>query len=188
MRVIAEMNLRIIKQRMLVHEARKWLNFTEQGGNNRGQAVELFQKFVDGTAVGEPWCMAFVQFLCDQVDLTVDSFFAMSLDHRCQLFRSEHCLTVFNKTHLHLHITKPEQGAITVWQKGSLTSGHTGVVSDFTMIDHFNSIEGNTGPQKVMNRDGDGVFEKSRYNGAVGDFHIKGWIRPWDDLLLSEIG
>lgn len=187
MRELGEMNLRIIKQRLLVHEARGWLGFTEQGGDNKGQAVELFQRFVDGLARGEPWCMAFVQFCCDQVDRTVDEFFSMSINHRCLLYKSEHCLTTWNESPDHLRIFVPEAGSIPIWQKGSLSSGHTGIVESVFDVGQFYSLEGNTGPSSKVEREGDGVFRKLRTEEPMGAFHIKGYLRPWDDLLLIDM-
>lgn len=187
MRKLEDMNLRLIKQRLLIHEARKWLGFTEQGGNNRGQAVELFQKYVDGKARGEPWCMSFVQFCCNQVDLTVDSFFSMSMNHRCRLYKSEHCLTTWNNSPENLRVWGPEAGVVTIWQKGSLSSGHTGIVEQTQPVGGFFSFEGNTGPGSAVQRNGDGVFLKLRTEQQMGAFHIKGYLRPWDDLLLSNI-
>ncbi len=188
MRKINEMNLRHIKQRLLVHEAKKWQGFTEQGGNNKGQAVELFQKYVDGRAVGEPWCISFIQFCVNQVDEMVDSFFAMSINHRSQLHRTEHSLTMYRMHPENLHINQPEPGTIPIWQKGLTASGHGGIV-DFVLTDDrgFMSIEGNTGPGSKVEREGDGVFRKVRSLSTVGSFKLKGFLRPWDDLLLDNI-
>jgi len=181
------MNLRHIKQRLLVHEAKKWLGFTEQGGNNKGQAVELFQKYVDGRAAGEPWCISFIQFCVNQVDEMADSFFAMSINHRTQLYRTEHSLTMFRMHPQHLHVSQPEPGAIPIWQKGLSASGHGGIAETHSEFGEFGTYEGNTGPSDKVERDGDGVFQKRRSMETVGTFKLKGFLRPWDDLLLCDI-
>ena len=41
------------KRRLLVAEAERWIGATEQGGNNQGQIVQMFQREIGG-AVGEP--------------------------------------------------------------------------------------------------------------------------------------
>jgi len=48
--------LEIDRHKLLVHEAKRWVRFTESGGDNRGQVVEMFQRAVDGKAQGEAWC------------------------------------------------------------------------------------------------------------------------------------
>ena len=53
-----------IKERLLIHEAKRWVGVTEVGGNNRGQVVEIFQKAVGGVANGQPWCMDFGATRC----------------------------------------------------------------------------------------------------------------------------
>jgi len=182
-------NLRILKQRLLVHEAKSWVGFTEQGGNNKGQAVEYFQRAVDGVAVGEPWCAAFFQFCCEQVDRTFDAIFGMSLNHRHSLYRSEHCLTVWNKTPMRLRIFEPEPGAIVIWQKGVSSSGHGGIVARLieANVYKFETYEGNTSSNPHFERDGDGVWRKLRSGKKTGSFPTKGYLRPWDDLMLKDI-
>jgi len=184
MQAIAGMNLRVIKQRLLVQEASKWFGFTEQGGNNNGQAVRLFQRFVDGAAHGEPWCMCFVQYCIDQVDQYVDAMFNMTLTHKSLLYRSEHCLTTYVRSPEGCRILVPEPGAIPIWQYGKSTDGHTGIVKS-ERVQSFYSFEGNTGPEKKINREGDGVFCKLRSTLSADGFNLKGFLRPWDDLILT---
>src|SRR3954465_14170703 len=51
----------------LCFEAEKWIGVEEES-ENKGRAVEKFQRAVDGKASGEPWCAAFVQFCVMEVE------------------------------------------------------------------------------------------------------------------------
>lgn len=174
-----------LKERLLIHEAKRWVGVTEVGGNNRGQLVELFQKSVDGRACGEPWCMAFTQFCISTVDHAISALFsdAASCD-RSLLYRSKHCLTVWNKSK-ELRLDKPKPGSLCIWQRhrdGKPTAqGHVGVIvgvnSDGTLL----TVEGNTSSEEGVQREGDGVWLKHRryLDASGGSMRLKGFLRVW---------
>lgn len=175
-----------LKRRLLVHEAKRWLRFTESGGDNRGQAVEAFQRAVDGRAIGEPWCMAFVQYCIQQVDLMIDEILRQSSSIRSVLAKSEHCMTVWRQSPSRAQHLQPLVGSVMIWQKGHTHAGHTGIVVS-KHVEAANpgdgewlwTIEGNTGPQEVVTREGDGVYLKKRNIGDTGTMRVKGWLDPW---------
>jgi hypothetical protein len=177
--------LTLDKQSLLVHEARRWLDFTEQGGENKGQIVEMFQKAVDGKAWGEPWCMSFVQFCLDQVDktaraLTFDSrnYAIASLDSHV-LYKTEHCATCWNKTNKVARRESPSPGDVVIWKSRFGSNGHTGIVVNVFSDGSFETIEGNTSPGITgSQRDGDGVFLKKR-SGGIGSLKLLGFLNPW---------
>jgi len=174
--------LKHIKRMLLIFEAKRWQNFVESGGDNKGQVVEMFQRAVDGRAVGEPWCMSALQYWVKQVDLMTDAFAqaTMGPEHRSKLYSTEHCLTCWNDSDRDCHLSTPVIGTVMIWQKGSTSSGHCGVVvaldkdPDFVL-----TVEGNTGPRKVVTRQGDGVYLKRRSVHPVGNMRVKGWLNPW---------
>lgn len=175
--------LQLLKERLLIHEAKRWVGITEQGGNNHGQLVELFQRAVGGLANGESWCMAFAQYCVQQVDASV--VHALLLDgkgsaKKSPLFKSEHCLTVWNKSQ-DLKIDVPVPGSLCIWQHGQTASGHVGIVVDVSPDGSIMSVEGNTqgdlSPEALAQ--GDGVWLKRRPLDAIGSLRLKGFLRVW---------
>lgn len=155
----------------LIQEALSWVEkASEQGGNNRGQIVELFQKTI-GKAENEPWCMAFMQYCVSKVD------FLMNDGTKSPLFKSEHCLTVWNNTPITFKYKVPSVGNIVIWRHGTSSNGHTGVVKQVLDAQTFITVEGNTNADG--SREGDGVYEKKRSILPMGDLNVVGFIKVW---------
>lgn len=172
-----------IKERLLIHEAKRWVGVTEVGGNNRGQLVEIFQKAVDGIACGEPWCMGFAQYCISAVDRAYAAGFGEPDScTRSLIHRSEHCLTVWNRSK-ELQLDKPKPGALCIWQKykdGKPTSqGHVGVVVGVNDDGTILTVEGNTSAGDGVQREGDGVWLKRRKLTTDGSMRVKGFLRVW---------
>lgn len=151
----------------LIEEEKKWIGVKEKGGNNKGPEVEKFQKAVDNKASSEAWCMAFQMFCIKEVEA--------ALGIKSQIFRSEHCLTVWQKSPKSMRIEKPEPGCVIIWQHGTSTSGHTGIFTGFDKNGNLLTIEGNT--NGAGSRDGDGVFSKTRNPVADGELKVVGFLR-----------
>ena len=172
------------KRSLLVHEAYRWLGFTEVGGDNKGAVVEMFQKAVDGKAHGEPWCMSMQQYFLKQVDelakiLTFnDKELVISNQESHSIFKSEHCYTTWVKSPKVCRHEKPEPGFLAIWKSRFSDNGHTGIVVSVDG-DEFKTIEGNTSPStRGSQREGDGVFLKTR-SGGIGSLQLKGFLNPW---------
>jgi uncharacterized protein (TIGR02594 family) len=159
---------------MLVQEAMKYIGITEKGGENKGSEVEEFQKAVDGKASGEPWCAAFMMFCLQQTeDLTGLS---------SEVFRSEHCMTVWNRSPQHLRKEKPQSGCLVIWQHAGGSSGHMGIVKQVLDDGRMITIEGNTGGStsgSEIVREGDGVFEKNRSISGSDKMKVAGFLLPF---------
>ena len=156
----------IDRAELLIAEASKWIGVREKGAN-RGADVEAFQKAVDGVAQGEPWCAAFLFFCLDRIGGT-------------DLFKSEHCLTVWNQSQRDLRLVSPERGAIVIWRRQGTTSGHAGIVKEVVSCIRMRTIEGNTGPGSELIREGDGVYEKTRPTiRGTGKLELVGFLWPW---------
>ena len=177
--MIAPDDLGLFKRRMLVYEAKRWLRFTESGGDNKGQVVEMFQKWVDGKAHGEPWCMSFSQFCAGQVDRLTDEIFRQSLEHKSLLKKTEHCVTCWNQSDPKCHMDYPIKGSLMIWRKGSTSSGHVGIVVDVKDDQTVMTIEGNTGPSEAVTREGDGVYLKERDIKGTYSMRVLGFLNPW---------
>jgi hypothetical protein len=178
-----------MKHDWLIHEARKWVGTMESGGDNRGPIVDHFITQTGGT-LGSAWCLSFARFCCDRVDTDSDLIYALSESERNHniLFETQSVMELWIKTPTWARWSlKPIPGFVTVWEHfsdaGTATGlGHCGIVSE--VVDSgrwFKNIEGNTGPERGgdINRQGDGVYEKTRSVQGSPRFRILGWVDPW---------
>lgn len=159
----------------LIKLASSFVGVTESGGANKGPEVEMFQKAVDGKAVGEPWCCAFVQFCVKATDANVGT--------KNVLAQTEHCVTLWNQTPPEARLEMPIPGCLIVWEKhdqGKPTGlGHVGIVTKVLAGEFVQTIEGNTGAGPGVEREGDGVYLRKRPLNPVGYMRIKGFLNPW---------
>lgn len=157
----------------LVREAERFLGVHEVGGNNMGEAVERFQMAVDGKAQGEPWCAAFVQFCIKEVEAAHGPTVVVA--------RSEHCMTIWNRTSGVHRYKSPKPGYLVIWNYEGTTNGHIGIVTKVIDELTIETIEGNTGPDsKTVEREGDGVYRKTRSTKTVGKMKLVGFIAPFN--------
>jgi hypothetical protein len=143
------------------------LHVRESGGANRGKFVELIQETV-GSAERESWCMSTVQSCIRYAELKTGI--------ASKLKASEHCLTVYNSAPDSAKHSTAAAGRIVVWRHGTSSNGHTGIVTKVVGANEFNTIEGNTGPESSVNREGDGVYAKTRSPKGSGDMKIVGYL------------
>lgn len=156
----------------LVEIAKSFVGTQEQGVN-AGPVVQQFQKAVDGKALGEAWCMCFVQFCIKQVE--------KEFGIKSMIYKSEHCLTVWNSTLAGVRRMVPEPGRIMIMQRRQKAAGHAGIVSELRSppAQEFYTIEGNTTSGKGIEREGDGVFEKRRLPDGNNLFIIRGFLQAF---------
>lgn len=164
-----------IKKSLMLFEARRWIGAKEQG-KNKGEIISIFQKAVDGVACGEPWCMGFVFnsiLFSDRVFNEV-----MGPGSGTKLFKSEHCLSVWDKSPKELRCDRPEVGTIAIWRYQGTQNGHTGIVTKING-NIFETIEGNTSSSSEVVREGEGVFLKKRAMLSGTKMTIVGFLKPW---------
>ncbi len=174
----------------LVTLARMLVGTMEQG-NNDGPLIELFQKSVGGVADGQSYCMAFIQWCCDQVDSECGT--------KHLLYPSELCTSVWGMTQPSCRISKPIIGGIVIWQKWKilrtpagklaempLSSGHCGIIVNVIDDETVDTVEANTSSNNAIgidpniDRNGDGVFMKRRtLQSDVGTMRVLGLLDPW---------
>lgn len=152
---------------MLVEVARRFVGVKEKG-DNRGELVELFQKAVDGKAQGESWCMCFVQYCILEVERTNAV--------KSKVFKSEHCLTVWNKSPKELRLKEPEAGCLIIWQFDNTSNGHVGIVTKVNK-NTVETVEGNTGDGSGVVREGDGVYARKRSKLGSQKMKILGYLK-----------
>jgi CHAP domain len=174
-----------LKTSLLCFEAKRWIGILEEG-QNAGQLIEIFQRSVDGRAEGEPWCMCFAQYCIKMTEQIFAELFPNEHASGSSIFRSEHCLTIWNKSQ-HLRIPESVKGSLCIWQKFDgdrpTSSGHTGIVIDVYSNGTLSIVEGNTAQQIEgrIEREGDGVYLKQykRDRMNVGLLKLKGFLRVW---------
>jgi hypothetical protein len=176
-----------MRQRALVWFARSYVGITEQGGANKGQMVERFQKAVDGKAQGEPWCVGFVQHCVQQVDALMDAITQQNNLTRSRLPQTELATEVWHKSPNELrrdHVADIAPGMLVVWAKlvdGKPSwQGHIGVISFVAELSGDMTVEGNTSSGvQGSQREGDGVYERTRSFFDLPGFVRLGFLDPW---------
>jgi hypothetical protein len=139
----------------------------EEGGNNKGPLVSLFQDTVGGP---DPWawCMSAIQ--------TWLAYAEVKTGKKSPVFASESCSETWLKTPKSSRVEiSPAPGAITIWRKPD-GSGHTGVMLEW-MGNKFRSCEGNTSDANM--RDGDCVALKVRSAKGTGNLKVIGFLKPF---------
>lgn len=154
----------------LINTAAAFIGVHEEGGNNHGEWVEEFQKAVDGKANGESWCAAMVSYCVKWTNYVVSG--------ESKLRLAEHCLTMWN-WNPSAQRDYPQAGFLVVWQHGTSSNGHIGIVEAVNGDGTITTIEGNTSPSQGVERDGDGVYRKIRMLNSTGAMHIVGFLDPF---------
>ena len=147
----------------------------ESRGDNHGPRVEEYQRAVDNHAQGESWCMAFVQWAIKKVEA--------EFGIKSPIWRAEHCLTVWKKTDKKNRVlpSKVTPGCIIIWQHGDTTNGHTGIVTanKGAVVE---TVEGNTSSGVTVERNGDGVYARTRSVTPTGSMKVLGFIDPFPGI------
>lgn len=122
-----------------------------------------------------PWCAAFVSYCIEQIE---------KKHGPSGVVQSAGVMDMWNRTPKEFRVQSPEKGAVAIYQSqknGKLTStGHAGLVLDYSKTNIFNTIEGNTGSGDGINRDGDGVYKKNRpFPSTYASLVLRGFILPW---------
>jgi hypothetical protein len=90
--------LKQVATKTLIDTATKFIGVTEEGADNCGEQVEIFQRAIDNKASRESWCAAFVQYCLIKAleKLTLLPEFKNKVNNI--IFKSEHVLTIWNNT------------------------------------------------------------------------------------------
>jgi len=165
---------RLDLQARLVDLASSFVGITEEGRDNDGEMVRMFQATL-GTVDREPWCLAFVMYCVMELDRRFKS--------QTILYPTESSQILWLKTPQVARVMFPEPGAIAIWTNyinGKPTSrGHVGIVKSIGPDGFMDTVEGNT---KMPNtRAMDGVLFRRRHAlpMATGDFRLTGFLLPF---------
>lgn len=138
-------------------------------GHNGGKIVELFQASV-GIPKGSPWCLAFPQGVIAYVESLTGI--------KSGLAATGHCLGLWNASAGIYAVTEPRPGDLIIYRHRGTSSGHAAVIQEVQLAD-FLTVEGNTGPGRDIEREGDGVYSKKRPRGGSKTFEERGFLRPF---------
>lgn len=160
-------------RRMLLMTALQCVGITEQGKDNHGRMVELFQSTI-GHSQGEPWCLSFIQSCVAYVE----SFGFVSA-----LFPTEHCLTAWENSKARRPV-EPQAGDLILYRVGDTTKGHAALITS-VHARNYSTVEGNTGPAtNIIEREGDGVYTKLRPRGGFPKMTELGYLRLFDSSIV----
>ena len=134
--------------------ARGEIGVHEQGGNNRGQRVEEYQRSAGGHP-GEAWCASYVSWCF------IKAAEAMGVTN--PMTPSRGALRVWHQAPSAAKSKTPTIGSIFVIDHGK-GKGHVGFVESVTHT-HIQTVEGNTNEEG--SREGDGVLRRIRRYSAV---------------------
>lgn len=144
------------------------VGIVEHGGNNSGDLVKSIQATV-GHANREPWCMSAQQCAIAYVE--------KKTGQKSPVPVGEHCLSILREANkLGLVISNPSVGDLMIYQHGDSDRGHVAAIIE-DGDDFVRTVEGNTGPDKGVTRDGDGVYTKLRSLKGHGDMKVVGFIK-----------
>ena len=169
-----------LKAALLVGVAKTFVGFTEQGGPNKGQFVEWCQRAVDGVAAQEPWCLGFVQ----RCRLIVDGL-GREIGHPedSALPLTEWTVGLWQRAPENFRLERPEPGCLVIWehwQNGAPSGkGHVGIVVAVRPNGDVDTVEGNTSAGVGIQREGDGVYFRTRKRDGEGDMRVLGFLNPW---------
>lgn len=155
---------------LLMHVAEACVGVHEEGGDNQGSTVQLFQSVISAPQ-RQSWCMDFVQACIAYVE------YRMNVGS--PLAATELCLDLWNKSSRFRSVSEPKTGDIIIWQLGNTEHGHTGfIVKPATILNPLHqTIEGNTSDSSELNANGDGVYNKFRSKGGSVTFREMGFLR-----------
>lgn len=177
----------LMLQNALCGVAESYVGIHEMGGDNRGQMVERFQKAVDESADREPWCLGWTWYCIldtqNIVEKIIDGKYIMP---HPQLYKSEHVLTMWNKSPKIQRVIEPAPGILSLWQHYNhagkpTTSGHIEIITKVLGDGLLHTVGGNTSDSSPnVEREGDCVALKVRnLNYRYGSMRPLGLLSVW---------
>lgn len=161
---------------LIANVSRAFIGIKEDTNKNDGYWIELIQKTVDGRAMREPYCMAFVQTMIAYVELKTGI--------KSPLIATESVMQLWNAAPEAMKSKQPRPGMIAIWNHRGTTRGHTGIVWEVQGAT-FTCIEGNTPPgTKEFARgsvEGEGIYLKLRTLKSVGTMDLLGFVSPFPE-------
>lgn len=153
-----------------MEESRAWVGTQEAGGNNQGRHVERFQRSIGSWAKHQPWCASFVSYCIWECERITNKLSPIAKNASVE--------QMWLKTPFKCRVEKPTPGCLVLFKSVKGTGGHIGIVTDASKFPVISSIEGNTSPSPGVEREGDGVFEKTHNMEKLKGFKLVGYLDP----------
>jgi hypothetical protein len=137
----------------------------EAGGENHGKWVEVYLRSV-GLGPGAPWCAAFVHYRLVEAARELGSrlpadFPSSGYCPDYEAWAKRHGVWLPNSF-------QPLRGDLCLFYfPAKQRVAHMGIVVK-PLRTGFRTVEGNTGPDRAVNTEGDGVYRKLRRAGSLG--------------------
>lgn len=145
----------------------------EQGGDNRGKAVETYLAAV-GLGAGQPWCAAFVRYRFEaaaaKLDVELPAHFPDSgwVPSYVSWAKSRELWVPADTARREPMSVRPGD-LVAYWFQAKARCAHIGIIAETATEHGFVAVEGNTGPDAgSVERDGDGVYRKRRRWSSIG--------------------
>ena len=146
----------------------------ERGGPNRGARVEAYQRTV-GLPPGTAWCAAFVRWALDAGGGHVAGRDGREIRSGVATVWLQGAGTI-DAREVQRGARRPPRGSVVVWRRGMSWQGHAAVL-DWWDRRCGETVEGNTSSgQSGSQRDGDGVWARTRCLSPGAYFRIVGFV------------
>jgi len=148
--------------------ARHYVGVHEVGGNNRGASIRRFLASVD-LPEGQPWCAAFPSYCLDAahaVRPTTRTGLALGFLRKNKYVSARD---------VYMGLDTVPVPSIMVFRDGATYKGHAGFV-EVAKGNRVWTIEGNTSSGVGSQRDGDGVYRRTRLIEPWKRFRIVGFV------------
>lgn len=173
----------------LIAHATNYVGLVEIEQNSRWSKPALsaslleFMRRVPWWAPGAAYCAAFDGAMVCQ---TLEA--AQSDPQPFLKVWTAHCMTNVRKMReMALLSAAPVKGALWLARHGSTDSGHAGIVTDLSG-DSMATIEGNTSAGRAgSQRNGDGIYARSRNIRQNGDLRTQGFVHPGAVLKICGL-
>lgn len=167
-------------QDSVIANSSKYLHVRELHNNNRGPEIDQWLKYL-GLPLGSPYCAAFLVWNYHECGYNLPRI------GRCSLLWStvrhnELRYKTFTADDVAMGIEKINPADGVIWRHGRGASqnwnGHAGIALQQIDRRTFKSREGNTMPTSKGNqREGGGVYDRTRTLGLGSSFSVVGFIR-----------
>lgn len=175
-------------QEEVVKVAQKYTYVREKTGRNDGPEIKRWLGYF-GLPEGNPYCAAFVIGGCYKeasdnlgIPQPLPKIARVSALYKAAK-KNPYKYKVITSVRVKQGIEKLELADVLIFSHNKIPgndnwNGHTGVILYQLNNNWFTSIEGNTGSgEKGSQRDGDGVFKRTRSLGIGTKFPVEGFIR-----------
>lgn len=152
--------------------AKTFVGKQETEGKNRGQWIDVWNRFVDAP-LGSPYCASFVSWILYHSGVSEPQIKSPLARH---FYTKAPKVLKYSAGEVLRKKRNVKQGTIIIWQRGETIYGHTGFALEDWKGISGKTIEANTTKgTKGIQHDGDGVYIRRRTIEPYNFFRIIGF-------------